>query len=212
MDIPVKTRARGVDSRWQGLLGEQHLGAIAIAESVFPSLQGVRVLELACGHNVPFSPYYFENCGPVLAAYFSSRGAQVTGVDLAGYHQWLDGNSTRKKFIRENPIAFIQGNVLKIEELVGGVEFDLTISVGYFGHVSSNGWRHPNWQREKSVLEQASKVTAQGGYGIHVLTEGKWEIREGMLEEIRYQVMDVPAPQLNPNGAPPIKYVILRKH
>ena len=167
----------------------RHALTIAVAESLFPSFRDLRVLDIACGHNFPFFSWFQDfNDGPLLAGYFTSQGARVTGLDELHFR--------RHKQFRDYEFAMVWGNAFHLEKYLFGQEFDLITSTAFFGYPSSRNGTRPDASREMSILEQAKRITAPGGYGIHLLIDGYWQLREEDLKDLGYRVIKY----LNPSS------------
>ena len=156
--------------------------SIAVAEKLFPAFEDLDILDIGCGHNFPVISWFQDNnAGPFLAGYLSSRGANVTGLDEWHFtsHREFKGYGYRKK----------RGDAGKIGEYFNGQEFDMVFSVAYFGYPSSKNGVRPDWEYEFSILKQVKDVTKDGGYGVHLLLDGYWQLCRQDLDALGYTTL-----------------------
>ena len=180
------------------LIPHRHAFTISVAELLFPSFRDLRVLDIACGHNFPFFSWFQDvNAGPLLAGYFASKGAKVSGLDELHFR--------RHKLFRDYEFTMVWGNAFHLESYFFGQEFDLITSTAFFGYPSSRNGTRPNASKEMSILEQAKMITAPGGYGIHFLIDGYWQLREQDLKDLGYRVVKYLDPPIKDVAPPPQK-------
>ena len=187
MSAQTEVSRENIDSRITKLeeqlnIPERHKMMIAVTESIFPRLEGLSILDIACGHNFPiFSWLQDNNSGPLLAGYFASKGAAVSGLDILHFR--------RDKLFEKYPFKKIRGQAEEIRKYFEKEQFDLVTSCAFFGYCSSKDGRRPSSITEWSIMKQARDVTKQGGYGIHLLIDGDWQLKPEDLESLGYKII-----------------------
>ena len=163
-------------------LPPRHLIAIAMAETLFPDLNKVRILDLACGHNFPVISWFQDlNSGPALAGYFASVGAEVVGLD-----EW---HFQRHNLFRDYNFVMKWGDARHLQRYFSQESFDLIVSTAYFGYISSRYGTRPSREMELGILRDAKEITRKNGYGIHVLVDGYWQLTNEDLTDVGYRVL-----------------------
>jgi ubiquinone/menaquinone biosynthesis C-methylase UbiE len=94
---------------------------------------------------------------------FAKRAGSVLGVDYV--REFVDRATTNAARAQVENARFVQGNVLDLRPSLGGVTFDIAVSIRCLINL-------PNWELQSRAIEQIREALKPGG--IYLLSEG-WQ-------------------------------------